>query len=344
MVLPSEADELTAAWRALEGAERSSGWRTIHIAIGGSSALLAGRRFPENQEALLVGFAGKGALLPEALPQGRGFEVSKAELGAASAGRVWIALCRNSAGRLDLFTMMARDVVTTLCDLPNADDATRLRLFLARIRAWQDFMRSDTDGCLAPDAEVGLVGELEVLSNLLAVGIVAPTALDAWRGPLDGVQDFAFGTGAIEVKSTSSPSGFLATIGSLEQLDDSLISPIFVAAVRVTLDPLGETLPERIGRIRATLAGDPGSLGTFGNLLLHAGFIDFAAQRYTRRFSRTPATRILDVSDKFPRITRASVPVEIRSARYEVDLDLVKAQDVSLLDALRQLGVIREWN
>jgi hypothetical protein len=341
MALPSESDELTAAWRALEGAERSAGWRTIHVAVGGSSALLAGRRFPDNQEALLVGFAGKGALLPEVLPQGRGFEVSRAELGAASAGRVWIALCRNSAGRLDLFTMMARDVVTTLSDLPNADDATRLRLFLARIRAWQDFMRSDTDGCLAPDAEVGLVGELEVLGSLLGTGIVPPTALDAWRGPLDGVHDFAFGTGAIEVKTTSSPSGFLATIGSLEQLDDSLIRPIFVAAVRVTLDPSGETLPERIERIRAVLTGDPASLGTFGNLLLHAGFIDLAAHRYTRRFSRISSSRILNVSDTFPRITRASVPIEIRSARYEVDLDLIKAQDVGLLDALRQLGVIR---
>ena len=37
MALPSESDELTAAWRALEGAERSAGWRTIHIAVGGSS-------------------------------------------------------------------------------------------------------------------------------------------------------------------------------------------------------------------------------------------------------------------------------------------------------------------
>jgi hypothetical protein len=343
MALPSE-DELTAAWRALEGAERSPGWRTIQVAVGSPSLLLAGRRFPENEEALLVGFAGKGAPLPEVLPQGRGFEVSKAELGAASAGRVWIGLCRHSAGRLDLFTMMARDIITTLCDLPKADDATRLRLFLARIRAWQDFMRSDTDGCLGPDAEVGLVGEIELLANLLALGVTAPTALDAWRGPLDGIQDFTFGTGAIEVKTTSSPSGFLATIGSLEQLDDSLIRPLFIAAVRITLDPSGETLPERIGRIRVGLSGDPASLGTFGSLLLHAGFIDLAANRYSRRFSRISSSRILNVSDMFPRITRASVPVEIRSARYEVDLDLIKAQDVGLLDALRQMGVIREWN
>jgi hypothetical protein len=92
------------------------------------------------------------------------------------------------------------------------------------------------------------------------------------------------------------------------------------------------------------LAGDPASLSTFGNLVLHAGFVDLAAPRYTRRFAQISSSRIVNVSGAFPRITRASVPVEIRSARYEVDLDLVEAQDVGLVEALRQLGVIREWS
>ena len=344
MALPNEDDELTAAWRALDGADRTSGWRTIPIAVGSPSPLLAGRRFPENQEALLVGFAAKGTPVPHVLPQGRGFDVSKVELGSTSGDRSWIALGRHSAGRLDLFTMMVRDVVSTLSQLGTADDATRLRHFLARIRAWQDFMRSDTDGCLGPDAEIGLLGELDVLASIIAVGIPATTVLDAWRGPLDGVQDFALGTGAIEVKTTASPSGFMALVGSLEQLDDSLTRPIYLAAVRVALDASGETLPERIERIRVTLSEDSAALAAFGNLLLHAGFIDLTAHRYARRFSRTSVSRILLVSDLFPRITRAFVPIEIRSARYEVDLDLVRVEDVSLRHALQQLGVVHEWS
>src|SRR4051812_19362345 len=98
MVLPSDDDELTVAWRALAGADTSQGWRTIPICAGSPSPLMAGRRFPENHEALLVGFAPKRALVPQALPQGRGFEVARAELAAGPKGQVWIGLVRHSAG------------------------------------------------------------------------------------------------------------------------------------------------------------------------------------------------------------------------------------------------------
>lgn len=343
MALPSEADELSAAWRALEGAERSPGWRTIQIADGSPSPILAGRRFPENEEALLVGFAAARAPAPFVLPQGRGFQVIEAQLEVKGAGRVWIALSRHGIGRLDLFEMMARDVMSTLATVPPGDDEARLRVFLARIRAWQDFMRSDTDGCLSTEAELGLCGELEMLAALLAAGVPAAIVVEGWRGPLDGLHDFSFGTGAIEVKTTATPNGFLAAVGSLEQLDDSLIRPIFVAAVRLALGSSGETLPERIERIRVSLADDASALSVFGNLLLHAGFIDLAAERYQRKFSNV-SVRVLPVSNLFPRITRATAPVEVRSARYDVDLELLSVPDVGLHQALVELGVIQRWS
>ncbi len=343
MALPSDEDDLVAAWRALEGADATPGWRTIKIAGGSPSPFLAGRRFPENEEALLVGFAAASTPAPHVLPQGRGFRVNEAQLGAKSGGRVWIALSRQGAGRLDLFAMMTRDVMATLAAMPQGDDEARLRVFLARIRAWQDFMRSDVDGCLSAEAELGLFGELEILAGILTAGVAGTIALEGWRGPLDGLQDFNFGTGAIEVKTTASPNGFLAAVGSLEQLDDSLIRPIFVAAVRLALGPAGETLPERIARLRLSLAGDSAALSSFGTLLLHAGFIDVAADRYTRKFS-TVSLRVLPVSELFPRITRASAPVEIRSVRYDVDLDLISAPAVGLDEALQRLEVIRVWS
>src|SRR5262249_28767750 len=159
-----------------------------------------------------------------------------------------------------------------------------------------------------------------VLTLLLESGIAPSTALEAWRGPLDGIQDFAFGAGAIEVKATAAPVGVVAAIGLLEQLDDFLIKPIFVAAVSLSFHAPGETLPQRIARLREVFLADASDTLTFGNLLLHAGFSDPMAPQYTRRFSQA-SLRILRVSQQFPRITRGSVPIEIRTARYEVDLD-----------------------
>ncbi len=148
------------------------------------------------------------------------------------------------------------------------------------------------------------------------------------------------GTGAIEVKSTVSPSGFPATVGSLDQLDDSLTRPLFLAGVRLAMTTSGRTLPEQVGELRNTLCDELTALGILNSRLLHAGFLDAAAERYTRRFSRAGG-KVLHVSDGFPRLTRANIAIEIRRARYEIDLDLVSTGDVGIEHALRELGGIR---
>jgi hypothetical protein len=72
--------------------------------------------------------------------------------------------------------MMAEDVVAALDALSaNSDDAALLHHFLARIRAWQDFMRRGDDGMLSPEAELGLYGELEFLEGLISCGLPAMT-------------------------------------------------------------------------------------------------------------------------------------------------------------------------
>jgi hypothetical protein len=90
-------------------------------------------------------------------------------------------------------------------------------------------------------------------------------------------------------------------------------------------------------------ASDPVAVVTIGHLLLHAGFNEVAAHRYTRRFIPV-SVKLLRVSDAFPRVTRGTVPIEIRSAQYVIDLDLIKAEPVEMVPALKELGVMGEWS
>lgn len=337
MALQSEREELQAAWRALAGPPESEGWRTIPIARRSPCKVFAGRHFPGNEEALLVGFAPTRLPPPNLLPQGRGFLVSREEV-SGQQGHVWVALRRQQAGRLDLFAMMALDVLGTLEQLCDASNERLVEIFISRIAAWQEFMRRDSDGVLSAEAEVGLAGELELLNGLLDANLRAPVALQAWQGPLDGLHDFTFGTGAIEVKTTLSPAGFPARISSLDQLDDTIASPLFLAGVRLALDSQGNSLPDAVNALRSRLAEDPATLVTLNTRLLHAGYLDDVADRYTRRF--TPAgTRFLLVLDGFPRLTRANTPAEIRTARYELDLDLISGISHQMDDVLAQLGL-----
>ena len=338
MAPQSDPHELLDAWRALASATATDGWHTIRIAAQAPCGLRAGRKFPGNQEALLVGLSVARMPPTRMLPQGVGFLVSRADLRGDEDGRVWIALSRQAAGSLDFFTMMSTDIVETLIRLQSTTEERLFDVFLGRIRAWQDFMRGRSD-LLTPDAEVGLFGELEILRDILAAGIPSSMAVESWKGPLDGIQDYALGTGAIEVKSTAAPAGFTANVGSLEQLDDSLTRPLFLAAIRLTLADEGRTLPEEITEVCTLLNADPAATEAFRTRLLHAGFVESASERYTRCFRRVE-TFVLPVAAGFPRLTRASMPIEVLRASYDLHLDLPNLETIDLKTALRKLGVI----
>jgi hypothetical protein len=333
-----DPEELEAAWRALAGESGSEGWRTISIADQTRCRILAGRHFPGNEEAVLVGFSSVCVTAAGRLPAGHGFAVNAVDLGVVSRGCSWIGLVRQPAGRSDFFAMMAKDVVSAL-RASCAEERELLDLFLGRVRAWQSFMERDTEGVLSAEAELGLHGELVVLYSLLHSGLSHASVVRGWYGPLNGIHDFRFPTGAIEVKATATVGAFPATISSLEQLDDSLINALFLAGVRFRLDPAGENLPQRVDRIRQLLQPDLTVLAAFDTRLLHAGFFPALSGRYSRAFIHQTTT-IFRVEDGFPKITHGSVHRAIRKARYEIDLNLIDTTDISLSFVLPQLGAL----
>ena len=339
MVPPGDSGGLAAAWRALaaDASAPTEGWRSIALTDRPGATLLAAVRFPGREEALLAGFA-RAAFPSGALPEGRGFSV---EIVAGVAGvpdRTWLALTRAPAASLQLFGAMAEDVTALVARAPQTGEVGLAQLFLGRIRAWQAFMSRTGDDRLGPEHELGLTGELAVLEALLDGGVGALDAVLAWQGPLDGLHDFQLGSGALEVKTTLAAGGFPVRISSLEQLDDALLAPLFLAAVRVTVSTAGETLPERLGRLRERLTGEAAS--AFSRRLLRAGYLDDHADGYERRIA-TEAPRLLPVGDDLPRLRRSDLPPAIRAAAYEIDLDMVAIDPVTLPDMLGQLGLSR---
>jgi len=337
MVLRSD-EELKSVWRALSSTEQLEGWRMIVLRRIGSCELHAARRFPGNEETLLVGFP--DARLPPSrqLPVGRGFEVTQVKMPGDVADLVTIGLVREPAGSLELFETMAEDCIRVLERCSHATVGTMLEQFIKRVVAWQEFMQKPRDGLLSPEQEVGLVGELLTLDELVHAGVPAPACVQAWEGPIDGVHDFVLGPGAIEVKTSLAVAGFPAKIGSIEQLDDAFRQPLYLAAQRLAVVAEGETLPAMIDRLRA-LFGDAGGAELFDRRVMHAGYLDMHADSYTRTFALVQ-TRLLHVNAAFPRMTPAIVGPAIRRASYELDVDLVTAPDVALHDALSSLGAM----
>ena len=141
---------------------------------------------------------------------------------------------------------MAQDLIALLADAVHEDEQTVADAVIDRIRAWQDFMSYPRAGILSEDEEIGLHGELVVLELLLAALPDSARVVEMWRGPLRGLHDFMLPIGALEAKATTAVAGFRATIGSLEQLDLSIRSPIYLAAVRLAVSSAGLTLSQRV--------------------------------------------------------------------------------------------------
>lgn len=334
MARPSSVFEM--AWSSLDAASDEAGWRMIAVDAAGPIAIHAGRRFPENQEAMLVHFPTLKIGLAEKLPDGQGFSVDRVD--PQGDGHAWLALTRKTYGSSELFSAMACDVAGSLdlAAIEGIDEQKTMRALLGRVRAWQEFMRK---GSLAlnAEAEIGLVGELKVLIALINAGISENAAVGGWVGPLDGLQDFLLGTGAMEVKTTISTTGFRARIASLDQLDDSSLQPLFVAGVRVRQTTSGEVLPDIVAASRFAVSGDPEAAQMLSERLIAAGYFDSQADRYIRRFELADI-RFIEVGEDFPRLLRGTVPAAVTQVQYDIDLDKVPGGTADASFALKILG------
>lgn len=329
-------DDIELAWQSLRDSADASGWRSISIAAIGSCALRAGLSFPEKNEAFLVSFSSATIPGAEKLPEGQGFAVSRLEHEGDDV--TWLALTRNAHGSVELFAAMVADVAHAMNTEANADEKRMLRVFLGRIRAWQEFMRKGAQA-LSAESEIGLVGELNLLRAIIDAGVPLAVAIESWVGPLDGVRDFELGTGSLEVKATLSVAGFPAKIGSLEQLDDSVRQPLFLVGTRLLQIETGQSLPELVAEMRDIATGEAEAMRLLSERLIAAGYFDAHADRYVRRFTLVD-TRIIEVKDGFPRLTPGSVPLGVTKATYEIDLDKAAGPGVPAADALKKLGTI----
>lgn len=328
--------DIELAWHSLEHYADASGWRSITITTIGPCTLLAGLRFPEKSEALLVSFSPSIIPATEQFPEGHGFTVSRID--PNNGELTWLALTRSTQGNIELFAPMVADVATAMDTEANLDEKRLLRIFLGRIRAWQEFMRKGARS-LSTESEIGLVGELTLLRQIIDAGVPPVESIESWIGPLNGAQDFELGTGCMEVKTTLSATGFPAKIGSLEQLDDSVRQPLFLVGIRLHQTNSGQSLPELVAEMRDVVAGEVDGAHLLSERLIAAGYLDIHSNHYLRRFVLTD-TRIIRVKDGFPRLTFSSVPLGVTKATYEIDLDKVVSPYVPITNALKELRAI----
>ncbi|MGH1448809.1 MAG: PD-(D/E)XK motif protein [Pseudomonadaceae bacterium] len=325
-------------WRALPTNSEKVGWRTIDLVQIGTCHIKAAKYLPDNLEALLVGFQDVVVAPNSQLPQGKGFKIVRAGLGQSGSSHQWLAIVRQSTGPLELFATMVSDLSNFLCSSNQLNEQLLYQRFLGRVRGWQEFMRRGGEG-LSSEAELGLVGELNVFNMLVSKNVPLHTAVNSWKGPAGGLHDYNFGTGALEVKSTMAAGAFRVRITSLEQLDDPVIPPLYLVAMRFSDSDQGKTLTQMIVGIRSHLEADFPASVLFEQALLDVGYLDMHSENYTRRY-QLHEIRLHLIDAEFPRLTSSNIPPCILRAQYELDLSQINAANWSFDATLQALGVL----
>lgn len=335
MVTPNEL-KLAEAWRALDEDTTRPGWNTLPVSTTSSCLLLAGRHQPRNQESMLIGFTTAGLPKQSSLPQSKGFSVENVELPLQGRRYHCLAITRHPSASLELFSAMLDDIVTVL-ERTAQSEATQIVAVIERIIGWQRFMSREDDGVLSGEDEVGLLGELHVIRLLIGAGIPIGEAVDWWQGPADSLHDFVCPHGDIEVKSSIRVGPFSANVGSLDQLDESLVQPLYLAAVQFSLSASGLRMPQHIDSVRELLRPNTAAVAAFEGKLLLAGYHQVLAARYHRQFSYL-MTSFYEIHGDFPRLTKGNVSAGIVEAKYRLEVDSAKFAALPLNDVIRRIG------
>ncbi|HOX49916.1 MAG TPA: PD-(D/E)XK motif protein [Fibrobacteria bacterium] len=339
--MQTELEEIRTAWSALLPPDGHSGWRSISILSSSTLPIRAARRFPGGARAILFGAHRPAVSPPIQLPTARGFRLEQVEDIPGGDSLAWLAITLVEDAEQGIFEAMALDLLTLLNrtnrNTQSAKSATGL--LVERIKAWQEFMDREECELLPASEEIGLFGELEFLRRILHLGLDPGIAIESWKGPFGGNQDFQIGTGAVEVKTSIAGDSFPARISNLDQLDSSQVSPLFLAAFKLKQDIDGESLGDLASSISVQISHLPAIEVRFRLALMKAGYIESHSKSYIRKF-KTDRCQLFQVGNSFPSLTRGNVPPEIVHASYTIDLERIGGALDDVLSALNHLGAL----
>ena len=216
--------------------------------------------------------------------------------------------------------MLADDVAAAVASA--GSEPAGIVALIGRLNTWQRFLKRHGGGVLGERERIGLFAELTTLRDLLADGLSAGDAVDAWRGPWGGAQDFRLATCSVEVKATASVNSTSFEVANLAQLDERLLPCLMVRYIALSRpNGRGETLPELVDAVAAAVtATDPAASLRFADSLLEVGYLDAHRPEYEEERFAVFSDRLFRVQGGFPRILADDVRPGVSACSYTVQL------------------------
>lgn len=237
----------------------------------------------------------------------------------------------------DVFTSLVNDILSQMASSHSANDcATTLQ---ARLLKWQRLLQRSRWTGLTEEEQRGLYGELCVLDDFILDVLEYDHALQTWTGINGTAKDFQFESGiALEVKTTLTNLPHIVSIANERQLDAKGYKDLYLLVRYVEVSPfLGESLPNRIGRIRLRLQNSIPSLHTFENMLETFGYSDLHAETYNKLHYVTKSLHLYLVREGFPRIVSDGLLTGVCNVKYSIDLSACDRFELDIENLNRSL-------
>ena len=225
----------------------------------------------------------------------------------------------------DTFSCLCESLIGTVKGVDSEE--SMIKSVISQLEKWRNlFDKAGSDG-LSPAEQQGLYGELGFLKKLISKNVFpASEAMDYWVGVDAAQRDFMGDAWAVEVKTTATSSPQEVTINSERQLDETLFDNLYLYHCSVeTTKQNGETLPDRINKLRRSLENEPAALSKFNEKLITAGYFDEDEALYTLRAYKLRDESIYRVEGDFPRIKENDLRSGVGNLTYSVVLSACTA-------------------
>jgi hypothetical protein len=162
------------------------------------------------------------------------------------------------------------------------------------------------DSHLSDDALTGLFGELWTLRLLIEKH--GNMAIETWTGARKLPHDFRFGQRELEIKTTRAAIRTHRIHGATQLLPSLGCSLYLISiAVQIAGPGGGQSIPELVDEIRATLSDDTVWSSVFDRRLSECGYSEQHVSKYALRLILRDRPMLIPVNEDFPRLIQPQI-------------------------------------
>lgn len=229
---------------------------------------------------------------------------------------------------IELLHPSSRDIFATLCEnlvlsvIQLNTEQKVIRTVINQLNKWKTLFDKSTSEGLSNEQQQGLYGELVFLHKCLMQQDANPfNILNSWVGVDSALRDFHCSTWAVEVKTSATNNPQKVTINGERQLDETLLDNLFLFHCSVEVfNGSGETLNQKIKKIRSLLECNIVALNVFNSKLFEVGYFDSHANKYENRCYKIRSENYYRITDDFPRIKENELRSGVSGVRYDIIL------------------------